>query len=87
MLMRCDFPFCEIFSVSVFSSVTEMVGVEYRRTVGILFQMILTVGMLLLTLLAYLIPDWRWLQVVISVPYLLFVSYYWYEPLYSCLID
>lgn len=54
-----------------------MVGVEYRRTVGILFQMFFSVGILILPLLAYFIGDWRWLQVVISAPYLLFIAYYW----------
>lgn len=56
---------------------TEIVGVEYRRTVGILFQMFFSVGILILPLLAYFIGDWRWLQVVISAPYLLFIAYYW----------
>lgn len=57
--------------------VTEIVGVEYRRTVGILYQMFFSVGILILPLLAYFIGDWRWLQVVISAPYLLFIGYYW----------
>ncbi|KAG7265010.1 hypothetical protein CRUP_038115 [Coryphaenoides rupestris] len=56
--------------------VTELVGVEYRRTVGVLYQMFFSVGILLLPLLAYYITDWRWLQVVITVPYILFLSYY-----------
>lgn len=56
---------------------TEIVGVEYRRTVGILFQMFFSVGILILPLLAYFIVDWRWVQVVISAPYLLFIVYYW----------
>uniref|UniRef100_A0A3Q3WYI3 Solute carrier family 22 member 3 n=1 Tax=Mola mola TaxID=94237 RepID=A0A3Q3WYI3_MOLML len=59
---------------------TEIVGVEYRRTVGILYQMFFSLGNLLLPLLAYFIPDWRWLQVVFSVPYLFFLSYYWFIP-------
>ncbi|XP_040016117.2 solute carrier family 22 member 2 [Gasterosteus aculeatus] len=60
--------------------ITEIVGVEYRRTVGVLYQMFFSVGILLLPLLAYFITDWRWLQVVISAPYILFVSYYWFVP-------
>uniref|UniRef100_A0A3B4WYL0 Solute carrier family 22 member 2 n=1 Tax=Seriola lalandi dorsalis TaxID=1841481 RepID=A0A3B4WYL0_SERLL len=43
--------------------ITEIVGVEYRRTVGVLYQMFFSVGILLLPLLAYFITDWRWLQV------------------------
>ncbi|KAJ0026799.1 hypothetical protein NQD34_017799 [Periophthalmus magnuspinnatus] len=60
--------------------ITELVGVEFRRTVGILYQMFFSVGILLLPLLAYYITDWRWLQVVITVPYILFLSYYWFIP-------
>ncbi|XP_040920314.1 solute carrier family 22 member 2-like [Toxotes jaculatrix] len=59
---------------------TEIVGVEYRRTVGILYQMIFSVGVLILPLLAYFITDWRWLQVTFTVPYVLFLSYYWFIP-------
>ncbi|XP_019959274.1 solute carrier family 22 member 2-like [Paralichthys olivaceus] len=60
--------------------ITEIVGVEHRRTVGVLYQMFFSVGILLLPLLAYFITDWRWLQVVITVPYILFLSYYWFLP-------
>uniref|UniRef100_A0AAQ5ZZK3 Solute carrier family 22 member 3 n=1 Tax=Amphiprion ocellaris TaxID=80972 RepID=A0AAQ5ZZK3_AMPOC len=59
---------------------TEIVGVEYRRTVGILFQMFFSVGVLILPLLAYFITDWRWLQVVITAPYIFFLVYYWFVP-------
>ncbi|XP_068198810.1 solute carrier family 22 member 2-like isoform X2 [Antennarius striatus] len=59
---------------------TEMVGVEHRRTVGILFQTVYSVGIVILPLLAYFIIDWRWLQAVITAPYLLFLSYYWFVP-------
>ncbi|KAM9798098.1 LOW QUALITY PROTEIN: solute carrier family 22 member 2 [Neosynchiropus ocellatus] len=60
--------------------ITEIVGVEYRRTVGVVYQMFFSVGILLLPLLAYFITDWRWLQVVITMPYILFLSYYWFIP-------
>ncbi|XP_070705002.1 solute carrier family 22 member 2-like [Pempheris klunzingeri] len=66
--------------MSSYVLLTEIVGVEYRRTVGILYQMFFSVGNLLLPLLAYFVTDWRWLQVVISAPYLLFLSYYWFIP-------
>uniref|UniRef100_A0A3Q3CST6 Solute carrier family 22 member 3 n=1 Tax=Haplochromis burtoni TaxID=8153 RepID=A0A3Q3CST6_HAPBU len=59
---------------------TEIVGVKYRRTVGILYQMFFSVGLLILPLLAYFITDWRWLQVTFTVPYVLFVCYYWFIP-------
>ncbi|KAK7907743.1 hypothetical protein WMY93_016355 [Mugilogobius chulae] len=55
-------------------------GVEFRRTVGVVYQMFFSVGILILPLLAYYISNWRWLQVVITVPYILFLSYYWFIP-------
>ncbi|XP_030627340.1 solute carrier family 22 member 2 [Chanos chanos] len=60
--------------------ITELVGVEYRRTVGVLYQMFFSVGLLVLSLIAYLIPDWRWLQVAITAPYICFLTYYWFIP-------
>uniref|UniRef100_A0A3P8UYW1 Solute carrier family 22 member 3 n=1 Tax=Cynoglossus semilaevis TaxID=244447 RepID=A0A3P8UYW1_CYNSE len=55
---------------------TEIVGVKHRKTVGILFQMFFSVGLLILPLIAYFITDWRWLQVALSAPYVLFLAYY-----------
>lgn len=71
-----------LVSLSVFNdvgtlSVTEIVGVEFRRTVGILYQMFFSIGILILPLMAYYITDWRWLQVAITVPYFIFLCYYW----------
>nr|XP_020473810.1 solute carrier family 22 member 2-like [Monopterus albus] len=60
--------------------VTEIEGLEFRRTVGVLYEMCFSVGLLLLPLLAYFITDWRWLQVAITVPYILMLSYYWFIP-------
>uniref|UniRef100_A0A674N892 Solute carrier family 22 member 3 n=1 Tax=Takifugu rubripes TaxID=31033 RepID=A0A674N892_TAKRU len=60
--------------------ITEIVGVEFRRTVGVVYQMFFSVGLLILPLLAYYITDWRWLQVAITVPYFIFLSYYWFIP-------
>ncbi|XP_008311744.1 solute carrier family 22 member 2 isoform X2 [Cynoglossus semilaevis] len=60
--------------------ITEIVGVEYRRTVGVIYQMFFSVGILFLPLLAYFITDWRWFQVAITVPYIVFLVYYWFIP-------
>ncbi|CAB1342917.1 unnamed protein product [Coregonus sp. 'balchen'] len=56
--------------------VTELVGVEYKRTAGVIYQMFFSVGILILPLISYFITDWRWLQVVITAPYILFLFYY-----------
>ncbi|XP_006733275.1 solute carrier family 22 member 1 [Leptonychotes weddellii] len=60
--------------------ITEFVGLGYRRTVAILYQMAFTVGLLLLSGVAYTIPHWRWLQLAISLPTFLFLLYYWCVP-------
>uniref|UniRef100_H3CWI5 Solute carrier family 22 member 3 n=1 Tax=Tetraodon nigroviridis TaxID=99883 RepID=H3CWI5_TETNG len=60
--------------------ITEIVGVEFRRTVGVLYQMFFSIGVLILPLLAYYITDWRWLQVAFTAPYFFFLSYYWFIP-------
>ncbi|KAI4800601.1 hypothetical protein KUCAC02_009595 [Chaenocephalus aceratus] len=62
--------------MSTYVLLTEIVGVDYRRTVGILYQMFLSVGNIILPLLAFYITDWRWLQVAITAPYILFISFY-----------
>ncbi|KAG7508125.1 solute carrier family 22 member 2-like [Solea senegalensis] len=59
---------------------TEIVGVKHRRTVGIIFQMFFSVGLLILPPLAYFITDWRWFQVAIAAPNVLFLAYYWFIP-------
>ncbi|XP_058235322.1 solute carrier family 22 member 2 isoform X3 [Hemibagrus wyckioides] len=63
-----------------FVLITELVGVEYRRPVAVYFQMFFSIGILILPLVAYLISDWRWLQVAITAPYLCFLAYYWFIP-------
>ncbi|KAJ0061206.1 hypothetical protein NL108_013532, partial [Boleophthalmus pectinirostris] len=66
--------------MTCYVQLTEIVGLEYRRLVGILYQMVISVGIIAMVMLAYYIPDWRWLQVVCSVPSLLFLSYFWFVP-------
>lgn len=59
-------------------SATEFVGLGYRRTVAILYQMAFTAGLVLFCGVAYVIPHWRELQLAVSVPTFLFLFYYWY---------
>ncbi|TKS75386.1 Solute carrier family 22 member 2 [Collichthys lucidus] len=66
--------------MTTYVMLTEIVGMDYRRTVGILYQMFFSVGNLILPLLAYYVTDWRWLQVIFSAPYLFFLSYHWFVP-------
>lgn len=66
--------------VSGYTLITEFVGSGYRRTTGILFQMVFTVGLVGLSGLAYAIQHWRQLQLAVSLPVFLFLLYYWCIP-------
>ncbi|XP_072299582.1 solute carrier family 22 member 3-like [Eucyclogobius newberryi] len=66
--------------MTCYVQLTEMVGLESRRLVGILYQMMISVGMVMQVLLAYYITDWRWIQVASPALYALFISYYWLVP-------
>lgn len=61
-------------------SVTEVVGLGYRRIVAILYQAAFSVGLVLLCGVAYALPDWRRLQLAMSLPILLLSICFWYHP-------
>ncbi|XP_017856298.1 PREDICTED: organic cation transporter protein [Drosophila arizonae] len=58
----------------------EMVGATYRLFAGVTVQMFFSVGFMLTAGFAYFIHDWRWLQIAITLPGLLFMCYYWIVP-------
>ncbi|NWH78953.1 S22A2 protein, partial [Piaya cayana] len=58
----------------------EIVGSDYRRSVGIIYQLAFSVGLLVLTALAYTLPHWRWLQLTVSLPNAFFLLCYWCLP-------
>nr|XP_056709289.1 solute carrier family 22 member 2-like [Euleptes europaea] len=60
--------------------ITEFVGLSYRRTVGIVYQVAFTVGLLVLAAIAYAVPHWRWLQLAVTLPNFFFLLYYWCLP-------
>ncbi|XP_053315803.1 solute carrier family 22 member 2 [Spea bombifrons] len=60
--------------------VAEFVGLCHRRTVGIVYQAAFSVGLLILSGVAYGITNWRWLQLAITLPNFLFLTYYWCVP-------
>ncbi|KAH0622432.1 hypothetical protein JD844_024734 [Phrynosoma platyrhinos] len=60
--------------------ITEFVGLDYRRTVGIVYQMAFTVGLLVFAAIAYAVPHWRWLQLAVTLPNFFFLLYYWCLP-------
>nr|XP_045013867.1 solute carrier family 22 member 2 [Jaculus jaculus] len=60
--------------------ITEFVGLGYRRTVGICYQVAFTVGLLVLAGVAYALPHWRWLQLTVTLPNFCFLLYFWCIP-------
>ncbi|XP_067845333.1 solute carrier family 22 member 2-like isoform X2 [Heptranchias perlo] len=60
--------------------ITELVVSEYRRIAGILNQLSFSFGIMLLPAVAYFLPAWRNLQLAITIPTFLFLTYYWLIP-------
>ncbi|XP_017492014.1 PREDICTED: organic cation transporter protein-like [Rhagoletis zephyria] len=58
----------------------EMVGSSYRLFAGVAMQMFFSVGFMLTAGFAYFIHDWRWLQIALTLPGLLFMCYHWVIP-------
>lgn len=58
----------------------EMVGPQKREMSGIILNYFYSVGEALVGLMFWLCPDWVILQLIISVPPLLFIGYYWIVP-------
>ncbi|XP_062980542.1 solute carrier family 22 member 3 [Elgaria multicarinata webbii] len=63
-----------------FVIVTEIVGSDERRIVGIVIQIFFTLGVVILPGIAYLIPTWRGIQLATTLPNFLFLIYYWLIP-------
>lgn len=58
----------------------EMVGPKKREMSGVLLNYFYSVGEALVGLLFWLYPNWIVLQLLVSVPPLLFIGYYWIVP-------
>lgn len=59
----------------------EMVGPKYRVIAGTLCQYYYTFGYFVMALVAYFLNDnWQLLQIVLSLPCVLFLSYWWIVP-------
>lgn len=58
----------------------EIVNKESRTYAGIFVMMFFSAGYIILAPLAYYVKDWRWLQVTITLPGVLFLGYWWIIP-------
>lgn len=67
---------CEIVFLSLLTAM-EMVSPSKRLFAGIICHMFFSVGYMLTALWAYLISDWRTLQIALTVPGLVFFCYWW----------
>ncbi|XP_037087275.1 organic cation transporter protein-like [Pollicipes pollicipes] len=68
-----------IFS-TLFTLTVEATGPKLRATAGILFVIPYNLGLMALPGVAYLVRDWRYLQLAISLPYALVLVYVWLLP-------
>lgn len=66
--------------VTSFVLVMELVGPSHRTALGLLYQIPFNFGHLSLAGLAYLLRDWRHLQLAISLPSLLLLTYQFILP-------
>ncbi|XP_071955247.1 organic cation transporter protein-like [Antedon mediterranea] len=63
-----------------FVIVTEIVGPSWRTFIGITIEYFYTLGYITLTGVAYALRDWQNIELTLSLPCFLFLSYYWILP-------
>ena len=56
----------------------EIVGTRWRVITAILGGVFWPLGNLILVGIAYAVPEWMKLQITLSIPGLLLLSYFWY---------
>ena len=55
---------------------------KYRAITAALFETCWALGVMTLALIAYLLKDWRWIQLGITVPTVFSLLYIWYIYIY-----
>lgn len=58
----------------------ELVGPSKRKWTGNIIQVVLTVGNLYLALVVWLIRDWKYFELALSLPLIVCLPYYWVIP-------
>uniref|UniRef100_A0A8C3XQT4 Major facilitator superfamily (MFS) profile domain-containing protein n=1 Tax=Chelydra serpentina TaxID=8475 RepID=A0A8C3XQT4_CHESE len=81
--MYCVFRFLTGMALSGINLNCMSLSVEWtptklRAAVGMVTGYSYSIGQFILAGLAYVIPDWRWLQLAVSVPYFIFFFYGWW---------
>ena len=64
----------------MFILVMEVVGPRWRALAGLVYQIPFSFGFMSLSAAAYLVRDWRYLQLVISAPSVLMLGFWWVVP-------
>ena len=57
-----------------------MVGKESRMIAGVIFMMFFSLGFMLMGVLAFFVTDWRFYQIALTIPGLIFLAYWWIIP-------
>jgi OCT family organic cation transporter-like MFS transporter 4/5 len=55
----------------------EIVGPSKRMWVGIVIEYFFALGLVLLCLVGYLIREWKYNEIALSVPSVIMLSYWW----------
>ena len=60
----------------------ELVGPSKRMWAGIVVEYFFAIGLLILAGVAYLLRDWKYIEMAVAFPNILYLSYYWYEIIF-----
>jgi OCT family organic cation transporter-like MFS transporter 4/5 len=57
-----------------------MFGKELRMQAGVCFMMFFSCGYVIMGVISFFVTDWRWYQIAITLPGLIFLTYWWFIP-------
>ncbi|KAI8503342.1 hypothetical protein Bbelb_191630 [Branchiostoma belcheri] len=66
--------------LAAFVMIQELVSADKRSFTGMVVWIFVSLAQVVLAAIAYFIRTWKWLQVIITVPTLLFISFWWLIP-------